>query len=450
MKRKIFTSARVIIFGFLAVILAGSLLLCLPIASQGQDKPVRYIDALFTSVSAVCVTGLITVNTATQWSFFGQFVIMLLIQTGGLGVVTVAMSLVRATGKRIGLSQRSIMQETLGAPEIRGIVRFMHFAIFGTFLVEAIGALVMSPVFIKDYGFLQGLWMGVFHSVSAFCNAGFDILGIETPFVSLTGYADNAVINVAIMLLIIIGGLGFLTWEDFTKHGVHVKKYRVQSKIILMTTALLIVVPAAYFFFFEFQGDPFGQRLLKSLFQAVTPRTAGFNTVPASETSEAAHSIEIVLMLIGGSPGSTAGGLKTTTFAIIVLASISVFRKREDTCVMGRRISDKTVRQACAVAFMYIALFFAGGTAIFLAERGTVFAGGKTGVTMLEALYESASAIGTVGLTLGITPSLGVFSKIVCMLLMFIGRVGALTMIYATVSTANNEYRLPEEKLSVG
>lgn len=442
MKRKIFTSARVIVLGFLAVMSAGTLLLCLPIASSGE--PCSFIDSFFTAVSAVCVTGLVVKNTATEWSFFGQFVILLLIQIGGLGVVTVAMSLIKATGRKIGLSQRSIMQETLAAPEIRGIVKFTHFVFIGTFAVEATGALVMSPVFITDFGFWKGLWMSLFHSVSAFCNAGFDILGVETPFVSLTAYADNAVINIAIMLLIIIGGLGFLTWEDVKKHGIHVKRYRTQSKIILVTTALLIIVPAAYFFFFEFAGEPFGKRLLVSLFQAVTPRTAGFNSVAASETSDAAHVLEIILMLIGGSPGSTAGGLKTTTFAILLLASLSVFRKRDDTCVFKRRISDKTVKTACAVAFMYIALFIVGGVAIYVAE------GKMEGVTMLSALYEAASAIGTVGLTLGITPSLGIFSKIVLMLLMFIGRVGALTMIYATVSTASNEYRLPEEKVSVG
>ena len=231
---------------------AGTLLLCLPIASSGE--PCSFIDSFFTAVSAVCVTGLVVKNTATEWSFFGQFVILLLIQIGGLGVVTVAMSLIKATGRKIGLSQRSIMQETLAAPEIRGIVKFTHFVFIGTFAVEATGALVMSPVFITDFGFWKGLWMSLFHSVSAFCNAGFDILGVETPFVSLTAYADNAVINIAIMLLIIIGGLGFLTWEDVKKHGIHVKRYRTQSKIILVTTALLIIVPAAYFFFFEFAG----------------------------------------------------------------------------------------------------------------------------------------------------------------------------------------------------
>lgn len=440
MRRKIFTSARVIALGFLAVMAVGTLLLCLPIASRGE--PCGFIDCLFTAVSAVCVTGLSVANTATQWSFFGQFVILLLIQIGGLGVVTVAMSLIKATGRKIGLSQRSIMQETLAAPEIRGIVKFTHFVFIGTFAVEALGALIMSPVFIKDYGFWQGLWMSVFHSVSAFCNAGFDILGVEAPFVSLTGYADNAVINVAVMLLIIIGGLGFITWEDVKLHGVHIKRYRVQSKIILCTTAFLILLPAAYYFFFEFGDKPFGKRLLVSLFQAVSPRTAGFNTVSASETSEAAHVLEIILMLIGGSPGSTAGGLKTTTFAILVIASVSVFRKRGDVCVFRRRISDKTVKRACAVALMYVALFLAGGTIIYLAE-GKAF-------SMLECLYEAASAIGTVGLTLGITPSLGVVSEIVLMLLMYIGRIGALTMIYATVSEASNEYRLPEEKVSVG
>lgn len=400
------------------------------------------MNCLFTATSAVCVTGLVVVNTATQWSFFGQFVILVLIQIGGLGVVTVAMSLIKVTGRKIGLGQRSLMQESVAAPEIRGIVKFTHFIFIGTFLIELIGALVMSPVFIADFGFFKGLWMSIFHSVSAFCNAGFDILGTEQPFVSLTGYAYNPVINITIMLLIVIGGLGFLTWNDIKTHGVHLKRYRMQSKVILSTTALLIIIPAAYYFAFEFDYLPFGKRLLVSLFQAVTPRTAGFNTVNLNEMSEAAHLTDIFLMLIGGSPGSTAGGMKTTTFAVLVLSSAAVFRKREDTCVFRRRVPTRAVREAAAIALSYFMLFFVGGICVYLAE--------DKGLPLLSCLYESASAIGTVGLTLGITPSLGVFSKIVLMTLMFVGRVGALTMIYATVSTANNAARLPEDKLSVG
>lgn len=400
------------------------------------------MNCLFTATSAVCVTGLVVVNTATQWSFFGQFVILVLIQIGGLGVVTVAMSLIKVTGRKIGLGQRSLMQESVAAPEIRGIVKFTHFIFIGTFLIELIGALVMSPVFIADFGFFKGLWMSIFHSVSAFCNAGFDILGTEQPFVSLTGYAYNPVINITIMLLIVIGGLGFLTWNDIKTHGVHLKRYRMQSKVILSTTALLIIIPAAYYFAFEFDYLPFGKRLLVSLFQAVTPRTAGFNTVNLNEMSGAAHLTDIFLMLIGGSPGSTAGGMKTTTFAVLVLSSAAVFRKREDTCVFRRRVPTRAVREAAAIALSYFMLFFVGGICVYLAE--------DKGLPLLSCLYESASAIGTVGLTLGITPSLGVFSKIVLMTLMFVGRVGALTMIYATVSTANNVARLPEDKLSVG
>lgn len=440
MKKRFLTTARIIILGFLSVVAVGTLLLCLPFASAGE--PCSFMNCLFTATSAVCVTGLVVVNTATQWSFFGQFVILVLIQIGGLGVVTVAMSLIKVTGRKIGLGQRSLMQESVAAPEIRGIVKFTHFIFIGTFLIELIGALVMSPVFIADFGFFKGLWMSIFHSVSAFCNAGFDILGTEQPFVSLTGYAYNPVINIAIMLLIVVGGLGFLTWNDIKTHGVHLKRYRMQSKVILSTTALLIIIPAAYYFAFEFDYLPFGKRLLVSLFQAVTPRTAGFNTVNLNEMSEAAHLTDIFLMLIGGSPGSTAGGMKTTTFAVLVLSSAAVFRKREDTCVFRRRISHNAVRQAAAIALSYFMLFFVGGICVYLAE-------GK-GLPLLSCLYESASAIGTVGLTLGITPSLGVFSKIVLMTLMFVGRVGALTMIYATVSTANNAARLPEDKLSVG
>ena len=256
--------------------------------------------------SAVCVTGLVVQDTGSYWSFFGQTVILALIQIGGLGVVTVAASFALLSGRKLSLMQRSTMQDAISAPKVGGIVRLTRFILRGTFLIELLGALVMLPVFCRDYG-LHGVWMALFHSVSAFCNAGFDILGtVKNPYPSLTGYAGNSAINITIMLLIVIGGIGFLTWDDVCKNKLHFRRYRMQSKVILVTTALLLVLPAAFFFFADFSSLPVGNRLLASFFQSVTPRTAGFNTVNLSDMTGASQAIMIFLMLIGGSPGSTA------------------------------------------------------------------------------------------------------------------------------------------------
>ena len=313
LKRKL-TSFQIIIIGFSGVIIFGTFLLMLPFSSRsGLATP--FFEALFTSTSAVCVTGLIIHDTATYWSVFGQIVILLLIQIGGMGVITVAASFAMISGRKISLMQRSTMQEAISAPKVGGIVRLTGFIVRVTLVMELLCAAVMAPVFCRDFG-KKGLWMALFHSVSAFCNAGFDLLGVRTPFSSLTSYAANPVINFTIMFLIVVGGIGFLTWDDIRANRLHLRKYRMQSKVILCTTAVLLIVPAMYFYFFEFDDLTRKERLLSSLFQAVTPRTAGFNTVELTDLSEAGQFITIALMLIGGSPGSTAGGLKTTTNAL--------------------------------------------------------------------------------------------------------------------------------------
>ena len=437
--KKFFNSYRIIFLGFLGVIITGSLLLLLPISSA-DGKPKNYIDCLFTSISCVCVTGLVTLNTATTWSLFGQFVLLLLIQTGGLGVITVTMIFSVALGKRIGLSGRSIMQDSVSALEIKGIVKFAKFIVFGVLIFEAAGAVAMMPVFIRDFGALKGIWYSVFHSVSAFCNAGFDLLGYETPFVSLTAYKANPVINIAIMLLIFIGGLGFLTWADVRKNRFRFKKYRTQSKIIIVSSLALVFVPAIYFFIFEFEDMPLGERVLTSLFQSVTPRTAGFNTADLTKMSDTGIAIMTGLMLVGGAPGSTAGGMKITTFAVLIITSMSVFRRRGEASVFKRRIAEETIKQAVAVFFLYIVFFLIGGMSIASIEK----------LPLLTCLFESASAIATVGLTLGITPSLCVASKIILMLMMFFGRIGVLTLVYATTSGIKYDERHPIDKISIG
>ena len=434
------SSSQIIILGFAAVILLGSLLLILPFATKDGHGAV-FTDALFTATSAVCVTGLVVQDTATYWSAFGHAVILTLIQIGGMGVVTVAIAISTFSGKQISLKQRSTMQEAISAHKVGGIVRLTGFIIKMTILFELLGALVMAPTFCKEFGFFKGVWYAIFHSISAFCNAGFDLMGIKAPFSSLTYFADNPVINIAVMVLIIIGGIGFLTWEDIKTNKHHIRRYRMQSKVILTTTALLILFPALYFFFFEFGNKPLGERVWSSLFQAVTPRTAGFNTADLTQISEAGSLLTIMLMLIGGSPGSTAGGMKTTTLAVMLSTAVSVFRRREHTHFFGRRINDDTVRNAATVFMMYLVLFLTGGFVISRVE----------GLPLLTCLYETASAIGTVGLTLGITPDLGIASQIILIFLMYIGRVGGLTLIFSTVSgNRGNTARLPQEKLTVG
>ena len=438
LKRKL-TSFQIIIIGFFCVIIFGTFLLMLPFSSRsGLATP--FFEALFTSTSAVCVTGLIIHDTATYWSVFGQIVILLLIQIGGMGVITVAASFAMISGRKISLMQRSTMQEAISAPKVGGIVRLTGFIVRGTLVMELLCAAVMAPVFCRDFG-KKGLWMALFHSVSAFCNAGFDLLGVRTPFSSLTSYAANPVINFTIMFLIVVGGIGFLTWDDIRANRLHLRKYRMQSKVILCTTAVLLIVPAMYFYFFEFSDFTRNERLLSSLFQAVTPRTAGFNTVELTDLSEAGQFITIALMLIGGSPGSTAGGLKTTTIAVLFTTAISTFRRRENANIFGRRIDDDVVKNATTISLMYITLCCTGGLIISVSE----------GLPMITCLFETASAVGTVGLSLGITPELNLLSRVVLILLMFFGRVGGLTLIFAALSGVQKKVsKLPKEKITVG
>lgn len=439
-KKKHMTSFQLIIMGFAGVILLGTVLLMLPFSSA-EKVITPFHEALFTATSAVCVTGLVVKDTGSYWSLAGQTIILALIQTGGLGVVTVAASVSLLSGKKISLMQRSTMQNAISAPKVGGIVRLTRFILRGTFLIEAAGTVLLLPVFMGDYG-KKGIWMSVFHSISAFCNAGFDILGTDSSmFPSLTGYSGNILINLVIMLLIITGGIGFLTWDDIYTNKLNFKRYRMQSKIILMTTACLILFPTVFFYICDLTNLPMEKRLLAAAFQSVTTRTAGFNTINISEMSEASKAVMILLMLIGGSPGSTAGGMKTTTFSVLILNAIATFRSQENAGAFGRRLEYHVIKNAATIAMLYFALFFGGGIAISVYE----------GLPLLNCLYEAASAVGTVGLTLGITPELHVFSQVVLIILMYLGRVGGLTLIYAVFSGRNKgNAKLPLEKITVG
>ena len=434
------SSFQIIILGFAGVILLGALLLMLPLSTTaGCVTP--FHEALFTATSAVCVTGLVVQDTGSYWSVFGQAVILTLIQIGGLGVVTVAASFALLSGRRISLMQRSTMQDAISAPKVGGIVRLTRFILRGTFLIELIGAFAMLPVFCRDYGW-HGIWMAVFHSISAFCNAGFDILGTNNNlYPSLTGYVQNPVINITVMLLIITGGIGFLTWDDICENKLRIHRYRMQSKVILVTTLALIVLPALFFFFVDFGGLPLGERIQAALFQSVTPRTAGFNTVDLSAMSGASLGVMILLMLIGGSPGSTAGGMKTTTLAVLLANAAASFRQRDSAQFFGRRVDCGAVKTAATILTMYLALFFGGGVFISVYEN----------LPLSSCLYETASAVGTVGLTLGITPQLHIPSQMVLIALMYLGRVGGLTLIYAAVSSKKSgNAKLPQERITIG
>ncbi|MBR0481554.1 MAG: Trk family potassium uptake protein [Firmicutes bacterium] len=431
---------QIIILGFLGLIILGALVLMLPVSVKSGNGA-SFTDALFTSVSAVCVTGLVVRDTATYWSDFGQAVILVLIQIGGLGIVSFAAFIATVSGRKIGLLERSILQDSLSAHQIGGVVKMTGFIFKIAFVSELIGALLVMPRFIKAFG-SKGIFVSFFHSISAFCNAGFDIMGDKTgAFSSLTAFSSDYSVIIPTCLLIIAGGIGFLTWEDMATNKFHLKRYRLQSKIILTSCIILILVPAMILFFAEFGGLPLKERFALSLFQAVTPRTAGFNTADLASMKGSGQVLTGILMLIGGSPGSTAGGMKTTTAAILAINAVTVIRRKKSSQLFGRRVEADAIRTASTLLMMYLALTFTGAYIISLAE----------GLPMGSCLFECASAIGTVGLTLGITPGLGTLSRAILEGLMFFGRVGGLTLMYAAVSSRETDpAQYPVEKISLG
>lgn len=438
------TTFQILILGFAAVVAIGSCLLALPI-STADGEGASFEDSWFTATSAVCVTGLVTQDTATYWSTFGHIVLLILIQIGGLGVVTIAAAISMISGKRIGLMQRSMMQESISAPQVGGIVKLTSFAIKATFLFEGCGAVLMAPAFCKEFGIVKGIWYSIFHSVSAFCNAGFDLMGVKSKFSSFTYFKGNPLINIILMLLIILGGLGFATWSDIKVNKFHIKKYRMQSKVILSVSAILIVVPAVFYYFCEFAKSEWHfshkERILSSLFQSVTARTAGFNTVDLSLMGGGSLLVMIVLMLIGGSPGSTAGGMKTTTIAVLFSSAMAVFRRKKNADFFKRTIPEDTITFANAILFMYISLCLLSAVIISVIEK----------LPILTCLFETASAVGTVGVTLGITSKLGGVSHAILCVLMFMGRVGGINLIFAAVSGNHaNMSKLPQERITVG
>ena len=433
------TTFQIIIYAFALTVFTGSVLLYLPVSTKAGTG-VSYFDALFTSTSAVCVTGLVVRDTWNYWSLFGKTAILLLIQVGGLGIVTVTLLIFMLSGRKISLSQRLIMKDAISADRVGGILRLTSFIIKFTLIFEAAGALIMYPVFSKTYGALNGLGYAVFHSVSAFCNAGFDIMGSYGDYSSLCPYKDNTVINLTIMALIVCGGLGFLTWKEISVNRWKLHRYSLQSRSVLFMTILLILIPSIWFFTVEFDTLPIRERLLSSLFQSVTTRTAGFNTQNLAGLSDNGKMIMIVLMLIGGAPGSTAGGMKVTTIIVLIASAFSTFVDSDVTSLFRRTIKNEIIKKAAALFFMYSVLFISAGMIISRLE----------GLPVLTCLFETASAIGTVGLTLGITPTLSTLSGAILIFLMFFGRVGGLTVVFAAITYKPAHGKYPTEDISVG
>lgn len=451
MNRKLsLSTTQIIMLSFLLVILVGSLLLSLPVSAAGGEA-VPWLDALFTATTATCVTGLVTLPTVTTWSFFGQAVILVLIQVGGLGVITILSALMLLLHRRMGIGDRLLLQDAFNLNGLHGIVRFVKRVLLGTFLVEGIGALLYMTVFVPEYG-LKGIWISVFTSVSAFCNAGIDIIAED----SLCGYATDPVINTVTSLLIILGGIGYIVWWDVMGLGKAAagKKHRrlrnlsLHSKIAVTTTLVLIFGGGLLFFLFEYDNPmtigslSLFDKLQVSLFQSVTTRTAGFATVPQQNLTNASSMLSLLLMFIGGSPVGTAGGIKTVTIAVLVVSALANIQNRQEVSLFDRNISKQAVSKAVAVTMMSFSIMFIS----------TILLSVVTSADALDILYETISATATVGLTRNLTPSLNVAGKLVIIGTMYLGRVGPITLALALNPGKKNQniIKNPTEEISVG
>ena len=444
MKIRQLSYVQTIALGFLTVIAAGTILLMLPAASQNGEAT-GLVTALFTSVSASCVTGLVLVDTATYWSGFGQAVILLLIQLGGLGFMTIATLFSRLLRRRMSLRERGVMAESINTIRVGRILEITYTIGLGTLIFELSGAVLLAMRFIPEFGFGQGLWYSVFHSVSAFCNAGFDLMGVKEPFSSLVSYSDDALVSITIMLLIILGGIGFLVWDDIRQKGLKWRRYDLQTKLVIVTTLALVFGGALLFFVIErnrMNADmPLGEQILVSFFSAVTPRTAGFNSVDTASLSDASKLLTVILMFIGGSPGSTAGGIKTTTVAVAFVFLFSGIRGRRGAYVFGRRIPDDAMKRSGMIV----------STNLMLALFGALVLCGTQSLPLSDVLIEVFSAIGTVGMSTGITRELSTLSALVVALLMYLGRVGSVSFAMALLERRMDPpVTYPEEQVTVG
>ena len=444
MKKKI-SSIRVIALGYMIMILIGTLLLMLPISSQnGQSAP--FNEALFTATSASCVTGLIVRDTATEWTLFGQAVIITLIQIGGLGFMTIATWFSMLLKRRMGLKERELMVMSINNDNIGSIKGLTKTIICGTAIIEGTGALLLATRFIPQFGLAKGIWYSVFHAISAFCNAGFALMGIQAPYASLVNYSDDIIVNLTVCALITLGGLGFLVWDEIHRKKFKFKYYSLHTKLVLVVSAILTFGGAILFFIFErdFTNAESGalESVLTSLFSSVTARTAGFNTVDTAALSPASKMLTIFLMFIGGSPGSTAGGMKTTTLAVIAISTFNGIRRRQSKGIFGRRLEKDAIHQASSVAFTNISLALLGIMLVCAIQPS---------FDISDVIFEVASAIGTVGMTTGITRDLALASRFIIAFLMYCGRVGSVSFALALMEKkAAPPIKNPREKITIG
>lgn len=453
MKRKFpfkLSTTQTVMFSFFLAILVGSILLALPVSSA-TNEAIPYIDALFTATTSVCVTGLVTLPTVSTWSPFGQIIILILIQIGGLGIITIMFGLLIGLHKKIGIGDRMLIQDAFNLNTLSGLVKFVKKVFIGTFIVEGIGALLYMTVFVPEFGF-KGIWISVFNSISAFCNAGIDILSED----SLCAYALNPTINITTCLLIIFGGLGYIVWWDLIKV---IKKAKYQkwkcfnnltlhSKIVLSSTSILILTGTLLFFIFEYKNPltiadySLADKLQVAFFQSVTTRTAGFATVPQQNLTNASALVSLLLMFIGGSPVGTAGGIKTTTIAVLFVSAIATIKNKEDVALFHRTIPKQAISKAVAVSCISFIVMF----------TSTILMAVVTDANALDIIYETMSATATVGLTRNLTPTLNLWGKIIIIITMYLGRIGPISLLIAfnTKKENKNIIKNPTEEISIG
>ena len=442
--RRHVSQTQFIAYGFFCVIITGTLLLMLPFASRdGQSEP--FLNCLFTATSASCVTGLVVADTWSQWSLFGQLVILTMIQIGGLGFITVGVFISIVLRRKIGLKERGLMMESVNTLQIGGGGRLAKKIIIGTCIFEGTGAVLLAIRFIPQFGFFRGLFYGIFHSISAFCNAGFDLMGGQTPYSSFVAYYDDWLVNFVIMSLIIIGGIGFIVWDDLSRNKLHFRKYMLQTKIVLVTTAILVFGGGLLFYLLErnhlLVGMNTSGKILTSLFSSVTARTAGFNTTDTAALTDGSKLLTIILMFIGGSPGSTAGGIKTTTLVVLLLCVHSNIKQTYGINIFGRRLENDAVKRAGTILTINLLLAVTASLAIMAIQP----------LGFSDILFETFSAIGTVGMTTGITRALHPISRCIIILLMYCGRIGSLSFALAFVQSKRKPHvQQPAEAINIG
>ena len=443
-KRKL-TAAKFLVLGYVIVILTGTFLLCLPISSRDRVWT-PFVDSLFTATSATCVTGLVVYGTNVHFSIFGQIVILLLIQTGGVGFMTVITMVSMFLRRKIGLYERKLLMHSEGTGRISGVMHLLKHILLFTLIFESCGAILLATRFVADFGWGRGIYYAIFHAVSSFCNAGFDLLGTAgNPFPSLTAYVGDPVVNITVMFLIVVGGLGFIVWSDVVDCRFRFKKYCLHTKVVLAATLTLIFGGALFFFFSEanhaFAHLGLPQRILAAFFQSITPRTAGYNTVNMAELSEAGWMMTVMLMFVGGNTGSTAGGVKVTTMVVAVLGIVAAAKNDTSATVAKRNVGTVQILQAFSIIGVYL-------VTVIVAVMLMSFAATEP---IEDLIFEAVSAIGTVGLTTGITPTLTAFSKVVLVILMFSGRVGAFSLLSAIAEKRENPpVKRPNGRILIG